>query len=130
MTSAPTACCKIHHLLSSFFELTSHSNHQHQIETMKLLTALLLSTLAASSTARPRQRKAEGEEHSCACEALEFNFDIDCANTSAMLDAMTVLKTSGCAQDCSSELCERNYLIVQSHHDYCPEAGIPEEVEG
>jgi len=88
---------------------------------MKLASiALLLSTLTAT---------AKGEVHSCACEAEEFNFDINCSDTEAMITAMTFLKTSGCAADCSSPECEKNYLIVQSHHDYCPEEGVPEEVE-
>jgi hypothetical protein len=67
--------------------------------------------------------------HKCACEAVEFGFDIDCNNTAMMLDAMTFLKANTCATDCSSAECKKNWLIVQVHHDYCPEEGVPEEVE-
>eukprot|EP00956_Cyclotella_meneghiniana_P015861 scaffold24640_cov68-Cyclotella_meneghiniana.AAC.6 len=66
---------------------------------------------------------------SCACAAEEYGFSIDCSATAAMLDAMTLLKNGGCADDCSSKACEEAYLLVQSHHDYCPEDKVPEEVE-
>ena len=49
-----------------------------------------------------------------------------------MIDSMQILKTKGCATECGEETapdCFRHYLIVQSHHDYCPEDGVPEEVE-
>jgi len=92
---------------------------------MKLALALLLATLFAASVAH-----GEGvHSHKCACEAEEFGFDIDCDDTIAMLDALTFLKSSNCATDCSSAECERNWLIVQVHHDYCPEGGVPEVVE-
>lgn len=92
---------------------------------MTLALAFLLATLSAASA-------HEGEAvhtHKCACEAEEFGFDIDCDDTGAMLDALTFLKSSNCATDCSSAECEKNWLIVQVHHDYCPEGGVPEEVE-
>jgi len=69
---------------------------------------------------------------SCACEASARSFTIDCSNESAMLDSLNFLKTNSCSkpENCGdSTECEKNYLIVQSHHDYCPEAGIPEEIE-
>ena len=52
---------------------------------MKLSTKTLafLSTLA--SAACNAERMLEGDVHSCACEAEEFNFKIDCADTAAML---------------------------------------------
>lgn len=68
-------------------------------------------------------------KHKCACEAEEFGFKIDCANTKVMLAALAELQSNGCTSECSSAICEKNYLIVQSHHDYCPEAGIPEPIE-
>ena len=70
---------------------------------------------------------AEGHTHShkCACEAEELGFTIDCNNTAAILTAMAALQADGCSADCSSEECATNFLIVQSHHDYCPEAALP-----
>jgi len=68
--------------------------------------------------------------HTCACEADEFGFKIDCADQTAMLDALEYLKTNGCATTCEDETkCHTNFLIIQSHHDYCPEADIPEAIE-
>ena len=92
---------------------------------MKFAFALLLATLATATAA-----KAEAvHTHKCACEAVEFGFDIDCNNTAAMFDALTYLKASTCATDCTSAECEKNWLIMQIHHDYCPEEGVPEEIE-
>jgi hypothetical protein len=71
--------------------------------------------------------KASGE--SCACVAEEEGFTIDCADTDTMLEAMNILNSNSCATDCSSEECVYNYYIVQAHHDYCPEANIPELIE-
>lgn len=72
---------------------------------------------------------ADFSGQSCACAAEEYGLNIDCSATAAMLDATTLLKNAGCADDCSSEACKEAYLTVQSHHDYCPEDEIPEEVE-
>lgn len=71
--------------------------------------------------------KASAE--SCACVAEDLGFAIDCANTDAMLEAMSYLNTNGCATACGSDGCVLNYYIVQAHHDYCPEADIPEVIE-
>ena len=106
---------------------SGHYNHtihktKTKTTTMKLSKVFLLSTLACTCKA------AEEAAHSCACEAEELGFQINCAATDVMLSSMAFLKSSGCATDCSSPECEKNYLIVQSHHDYCPEAGVPEEV--
>ena len=87
---------------------------------MKFALFMLVTLLGAKSSA------AEG---SCACEAEELGFDINCDDQAAMLDALQFLKQSGCATDCSSEECTLNYYIVQAHHDFCPEEGIPEAVE-
>ena len=92
---------------------------------MKFALSLLLVTLATATAA-----EAEAiETHKCACEAVEFGFDIDCNNTAAMLNALTFLKASTCATDCTSTDCEKNWLIMQVHHDYCPEERLPEEIE-
>ena len=65
----------------------------------------------------------------CACETEELGWKIDCDDTDAMEAALTFLAGNSCASDCSSEACEMNYYIVQAHHDYCPEEGLPESVE-
>ena len=94
---------------------------------MKLALYVALAALSA-----PAAMAADDDHpvHSCACEAEEFGFKIDCADKTAMLDALEFLKTNGCATTCEDETeCHTNFLIIQSHHDYCPEADIPEEVE-
>ena len=70
---------------------------------------------------------ATSSGESCAC-AAKGKFNIDCSAKEAMLDALSFLKSAGCATDCSSEACEKSYLIVQAHHDYCPTDKIPQEV--
>lgn len=85
---------------------------------MKFSLVLLLSLIRLQSS---------GASGSCACEAEELGFKIDCDDEATMLAAISELKTKGCATDCSSAECEKNYLIVQSHHDYCSK--IPEEIE-
>ena len=66
---------------------------------------------------------------SCACAAEELDFSMDCSDTVAMMEALTVIKTSGCSTDCSSPACEKNWYIVQAHHDYCDDSVIPNEIE-
>ena len=73
--------------------------------------------------------KAAASGGSCACEAEELGFKIDCSDTAAMLEALTFLNANSCVTDCSSEECEKNYYIVQAHHDFCPEENIPEAIE-
>lgn len=72
----------------------------------------------------------------CACEAQKHNFAIDCdanksneSNTTIgvvgrMMDAFVYLQTNGCSSNCSSEQCEKNFMIFQSHYDHCPEDSI------
>lgn len=66
-----------------------------------------------------------GQSHSCACEAEELGFSIDCSADGVMLEALSELQAAGCANDCTSTTCVKNWYIVQSHHDYCPEAALP-----
>ena len=77
------------------------------------------------------ESEEEGEKlgMSCACAAEEYGYVIDCLDTTAMADALALLKSSACASDCSSTVCQENWLIVQTHHDYCDSDAIPQEVE-
>ena len=65
----------------------------------------------------------------CACMAEELGFAMDCSDTNAMMEALMVLKSSGCNTDCSSPECQKNWYIVQTHHDYCDENAMPNEIE-
>lgn len=71
----------------------------------------------------------EEHDHFCACEAIEFGFEIDCSQTDEMEKAMENLATFGCGNDCTSVDCETNWLLVQTHHDYCPTDALPQSVE-
>ncbi|CAB9509690.1 expressed unknown protein [Seminavis robusta] len=84
----------------------------------KFLTLLILNVPTLVSAA-----------NSCACLAQDLSFTINCDDTATMLTALNDLKTSACATACTSDECVKNYYIMQSHHDYCPEAGIPQEIE-
>ena len=95
---------------------------------MKVL-ATVLTALALVSKTYADDGHDHSNEHKCACEAEEFGYEINCANTDAMIEAMNNLQSLGCSADCSSPECEKNFLIVVTHHDYCPEADIPELVE-
>ena len=73
------------------------------------------------------------EDHgpSCACEAKRLGFDIVCSDQERMLQAIGILQDSSndCATDCSSDVCYMNYLIVQSHHDFCLHDEVPGPLE-
>ena len=46
-----------------------------------------------------------------------------------MLAALSDLQSNSCNTNCDSPICVRNWMVVQSHHDYCPEGGLPREIE-
>lgn len=66
---------------------------------------------------------------SCACEAENTGFSINCEDPDAMVNALAMLQSNGCQTDCTSSTCSRNFLVIQSHHDYCLEGQVPETVE-
>jgi hypothetical protein len=86
---------------------------------MKISSLFLLFALFGNASA----------EGSCACEAAELGFAIDCTQTAVMLESLDFLNKNACATDCASDDCVKHYYIVQSHHDFCPEADVPEAVE-
>lgn len=92
------------------------------------ILALVSKTYAADEDGHD-SHDDHADEHKCACEAEEFGFEINCNNTDVMVEAMTNLQTLGCSSNCTSSECEKNFMIIVSHHDYCPEADIPEVVE-
>jgi hypothetical protein len=95
---------------------------------------LMAMALLVVTTTKTTQAAA-GDDHdhdhiSCACAADEWGFTINCADTNAMLVALQTLRDENCAFDCTSDpVCIQNYYIVQAHHDYCPEAGLPSDIE-
>lgn len=71
----------------------------------------------------------DDDKPTCACVAEEYKFNMDCNGEAAMLDALSILKNTGCATDCSSDECQKNWYIVQAHHDYCDPQALPTAVE-
>lgn len=71
----------------------------------------------------------EGHTETCACAAKEEGFKIDCTQGDLLLSTLSALEADGCATKCSSESCHKNFLIMQSHHDFCLHEEVPEPVE-
>jgi len=70
----------------------------------------------------------EEAKPSCACVAADYGFNIDCSQTAAMTDALAFLRANNCACDCESDECKENWLLLQTHHDYCDPLGVPGDV--
>lgn len=66
---------------------------------------------------------------SCACEAENTGFAINCDDQNATIDALASLDSNNCVADCSSDVCRRSYFIIQTHHDYCFEDQVAPIVE-
>ncbi|CAJ1934628.1 unnamed protein product [Cylindrotheca closterium] len=97
---------------------------------MKTLFALNLALVAiVVNGAGDQHHDHDHAGHKCACEAIEFDYVIDCSDIVAMTEALGRLQSGGCALDCTSGTCDRDWLIVQTHHDHCPEANIPLTIE-
>ena len=96
-----------------------------------VFTALLLQAtpIVAAEEDHAHEDEHGHEAEKCACMAEEMGFAMDCSDTAAMMEALMVLKSSGCNTDCSSPECEKNWYIVQAHHDYCDESAMPNEIE-
>ena len=105
---------------------------------------LLLLSLSSSSTAIVVVDGAntdDGSGKTCACEAQRLSFNIDCSNQDAMLAAVGVLEINDCSSPSSSSSsssssvcnsnpdCVKNFLIIQSHHDFCYHEEVPETIE-
>ncbi|KNC50463.1 uncharacterized protein AMSG_00626 [Thecamonas trahens ATCC 50062] len=57
---------------------------------------------------------------SCACAAKEMSFTINCTAEGDVTTAFNYLQANSCASKCESDhACERNFFIIQSHHDHC-----------
>lgn len=95
---------------------------------MKLnVTATLLSWMLLMNGVCHAENDHDHE--SCACAAEEDGFVIDCFNQGATTIAELALAVNNCNTDCSTELCHRSYLVVQSHHDYCLSTEITSTLE-
>lgn len=67
----------------------------------------------------------------CACLAAAEGWKIDCSATAAMNNALTYLETTSnnCKTKDHSAECEKNFNIINAHHDHCDHGEVPEEIE-
>ena len=69
------------------------------------------------------------EEESCACVAEQQGWTIDCAKPAPVSAAATYLTDNNCKDNNTTDACEMNFHIIQSHHDFCGYDDIPVEAE-
>ncbi len=62
----------------------NHNFSRTQVNKMKLSTALYLSVALINACNGNAKRSLEADVHSCACEALEFAFEINCEDTATV----------------------------------------------
>jgi len=92
--------------------------------------AVIVATTLSFAVVEGAANVAGKSSNSCACDALEYGFNIDCSNQDAMNQAIATLESNNCSVECnSSMLCKKNFLIIQSHHDYCFHEEVPEVIQ-
>ena len=67
----------------------------------------------------------------CACHAAAEGWKIDCDDQTAMNNALTYLETASnnCKTKDHSAECEKNFNIINTHHDHCNHEEVPETIE-
>ena len=94
---------------------------------MKVLVRILVLTLLAITVSGHGNH--DHAHWSCACEAQELGFNIDCSQSNLMLNALSSLQANNCDVNCSYDICNKNFLIIQSHHVFCLQDEVPNLVE-
>ena len=91
---------------------------------MKLLHLVVFTAIALLvSGAAAEEAHAHDHGHKCACEAKEMGFKIDCKTAAPITAAEKYLadNTAACSVKGNTNAeCAKSYLILQSHHDFCP----------
>ena len=99
---------------------------------------LLCSQPAAAHRASTFRTLLGEEDHAhhvnlpkCACHAAHEGWKINCTDTTAMNNALEYLETAGnnCKVKDHSPECEKNFNIINTHHDHCDHDQVPEEIE-
>jgi hypothetical protein len=107
----------------------------NKIITLWVLAALALATTVASADDHDHDDHDDHDhdhddasrlECGCALKALDLTVTCDKVQVQAAYDALV---SNNCAADCASGDCSKNYLIVQSAHDYCHHEDLPVAVE-
>jgi hypothetical protein len=116
-----------HHLTYLFVFVFFNATREKQMKVK--LSKTRESNIVAACGAAVEEEKKEVE---CACRAKALGFQIDCANKGALLDALKTLQDNDCATgaNCKSKsVCDKAFALAQTHHDFCLEDQVPEEVE-
>jgi hypothetical protein len=70
------------------------------------------------------------DHEECVCLAAEQGWTIDCSNMDPVVTAISYLEnTDACATTSHTEECEKQYHIMQSHHDHCTHESMDESME-
>lgn len=70
------------------------------------------------------------DHEECVCIAAEQGWTIDCSNMDPVTTAISYLEnTASCATTSHTEECEKQYYIMQSHHDHCPHESMDESMD-
>eukprot|EP00793_Prasinoderma_coloniale_P005419 PRCOL_00004827-RA len=75
------------------------------------------------------------QRETCACLANELGFAINCSNTAPVMAALGYLDANCSEYDQANVsededgMCSTNYVILQSHHDFCSHHDLPIEAE-
>ena len=68
--------------------------------------------------------------HICACEAKEFGFGISCTALNMNLVKGVMQHLEDPANNCNTSMaCEPEYVVLQTHHDFCPHDVLPTDAE-
>jgi hypothetical protein len=92
----------------------------------------LAAFVALLSAAAVTAQDAHAHGHKCACEAKEMGFTIDCKAPAALTaaEAFLAANSSVCSVKGNTLAgCQKNYLLLQAHHDFCPHDDIAATVK-
>ena len=87
----------------------------------------------AQTVAESGHDHGHGEETTkptCACASRTHRFAIDCTDKTTMQAAIDYLSANGICSSCEpTDECKKQFLILQTHHDYCHHTEIPDSAE-
>ena len=87
----------------------------------------------AQTVAESGHDHGHGEETikpTCACASRTHRFEIDCTDKPTMQAAIDYLSANGICSSCEpTDECKKQFLILQTHHDYCHHTEIPDTAE-
>ena len=86
--------------------------------------------LATAADDHDHDHAGHHHHEKCECLANEQGWRIDCTNAALMTDAIRYLNTTAACDDTSpTEECEKQYHIMQAHHDHCKHDEIDQSLK-